>query len=284
VKRTQLTRCVLLVGAWTVAVVGCDPGGTEVTPMTGVCACVPGRSVECAGPHGCTGRQVCAADGRSYGPCECDGDVSDGNEPPAGGAGSGAGGAGASGTCEPVDLPGFFPPPYRPAKLVQDVCTPELVQQNFNACIKGEPQGECDLLFEPGGAEEACGACLKWTLRDAVNYGPLLKLENTSGTFFAYETNTAGCLELKGDMECAEVVQGREFCLRTACFENCPPDNAQLYEQIYIPCKQAAAEGTCASFVEAAGCILDSPAVDACTGSDFESTAVKIGIVFCAGG
>jgi hypothetical protein len=284
VKRARLTCCVLLASSCTVAVVGCDPGGTQLATVTGVCTCVPGRSVECAGPNGCKGQQVCADDGRRYLPCDCSGNPPADDQPPAGGAGAGAGGAGSGQLCGPVDLPGFFPPPYRPANLVQNVCTPELVQQNYNACIKGEPQGECDLLFREGGAQEACGACLMPTLRDAVNYGPLLKLMNTSETFFAYETNTAGCLELKGDIDCAQAVQGREFCLRTACYEYCPPDNAQLYEESYIPCKQRAAEGTCASFVEAAGCILDSPAVDACLGEDFESTAVKIGIVFCAGG
>lgn len=33
--------------------------------------CVPGTSQACASATGCSGAQVCAADGRSFGPCEC---------------------------------------------------------------------------------------------------------------------------------------------------------------------------------------------------------------------
>jgi hypothetical protein len=33
--------------------------------------CVPGTSLACAAVSGCTGAQVCAPDGRSFGPCEC---------------------------------------------------------------------------------------------------------------------------------------------------------------------------------------------------------------------
>lgn len=35
--------------------------------------CVPGRSSTCAGPSGCVGFQVCATDGRTFGPCQCGG-------------------------------------------------------------------------------------------------------------------------------------------------------------------------------------------------------------------
>ncbi|HEY3494391.1 MAG TPA: hypothetical protein VGK73_06885 [Polyangiaceae bacterium] len=33
--------------------------------------CVPGTSLACAAPSGCTGAQICAPDGRRFGPCEC---------------------------------------------------------------------------------------------------------------------------------------------------------------------------------------------------------------------
>ncbi len=33
--------------------------------------CIPGEAHLCPGPGGCIGGQVCAADGKSYGPCEC---------------------------------------------------------------------------------------------------------------------------------------------------------------------------------------------------------------------
>jgi hypothetical protein len=33
--------------------------------------CVPDQSIACAGPAGCSGFQVCSADGSAYGPCAC---------------------------------------------------------------------------------------------------------------------------------------------------------------------------------------------------------------------
>lgn len=57
-------------------------------------ACEAGALVACAGPQGCQGEQVCAADGASLGPCECDGATAN-----AGGSGTsdGAGGSEMSG-------------------------------------------------------------------------------------------------------------------------------------------------------------------------------------------
>ncbi len=34
-------------------------------------ACVPGRSIACTGPGGCSSNQVCDSDGTAYGPCDC---------------------------------------------------------------------------------------------------------------------------------------------------------------------------------------------------------------------
>jgi hypothetical protein len=34
-------------------------------------ACVPGRSIGCVGPGGCSSNQVCNGDGTAYGPCNC---------------------------------------------------------------------------------------------------------------------------------------------------------------------------------------------------------------------
>jgi len=34
-------------------------------------ACIPGRSVACVGPGGCSSNQVCNGEGTGYGPCEC---------------------------------------------------------------------------------------------------------------------------------------------------------------------------------------------------------------------
>lgn len=57
---------------------GSDGSATDGTGDTGGgdggdTPCVPGQSVPCACPDGSTGAQVCADDGQSFGPCECDG-------------------------------------------------------------------------------------------------------------------------------------------------------------------------------------------------------------------
>src|SRR5579872_5102508 len=44
---------------------GCGPSPAHGT------ACVPGTSIMCVGPATCSGDQVCASDGRSYGACQC---------------------------------------------------------------------------------------------------------------------------------------------------------------------------------------------------------------------
>jgi hypothetical protein len=43
-----------------------DGGSRDVTML-----CVPGASVACVGPGGCSGGQVCSADGTSFGTCDC---------------------------------------------------------------------------------------------------------------------------------------------------------------------------------------------------------------------
>jgi hypothetical protein len=42
---------------------------TESAPISNTC--LPGASNACAGPGGCSGGQVCLADGRSLGTCDC---------------------------------------------------------------------------------------------------------------------------------------------------------------------------------------------------------------------
>lgn len=58
--RGPLSQTVLLA----VATAGVFPTGCGKT-------CTPGQSIACAGAGGCSGGQVCAADGKQYGPCVC---------------------------------------------------------------------------------------------------------------------------------------------------------------------------------------------------------------------
>jgi hypothetical protein len=52
---------------------GDTEGDTEAMDPTGGTACTPGTSLDCACSNGSMGMQVCAADGASYGECECAG-------------------------------------------------------------------------------------------------------------------------------------------------------------------------------------------------------------------
>jgi hypothetical protein len=45
----------------------------EPVPSPPPTACVPGRSVECVGPDGCRGFQICAPGGDHFEPCQCTG-------------------------------------------------------------------------------------------------------------------------------------------------------------------------------------------------------------------
>lgn len=57
---------------------GTDAGGGEATSAG---ACVPGQSIACTGPDGCSGFQVCSADGSHYGACDCGASPADGSAP-----------------------------------------------------------------------------------------------------------------------------------------------------------------------------------------------------------
>lgn len=50
-----------------------DTGDTSGSSNSGGNACIPGISVACSCPDGGQGAQVCAADGKSFGACECEG-------------------------------------------------------------------------------------------------------------------------------------------------------------------------------------------------------------------
>ncbi len=60
--------------------VGCSSGGST---------CIAGQSLACAGPGGCAGFQVCAADGKSVGACQCGSSSSSGSSSSPGGTTTG---------------------------------------------------------------------------------------------------------------------------------------------------------------------------------------------------
>ena len=251
--------------------------------------CTPGRSVECTGPSGCSGYQECKDDGSGYADCICGngpegtetgGNATGGTSATAGSggnaAGIAAGGAGASaddgpGSCMPADMSDWTAPPYVPARPAQEVCTVAQVEDYItNSCHFG---GCAD--YEAGGELEACGECLAPSASDATAHGSMVEL--TVGTLTSVETNSAGCVELAGQADCAAHVQALDACAREACLRTCSPRDSSEYN-LYSACKAAARSGPCADYASPAACLLPE-AVAACSGTD---TFVQLGIAFCA--
>jgi hypothetical protein len=71
VSALAATLCGLsVVSTWLGCSTGSDTsGGSQDGSAT---PCVPGRSVACAGPGGCSGYQTCRSDGSGFDPCQCE--------------------------------------------------------------------------------------------------------------------------------------------------------------------------------------------------------------------
>ena len=78
----------------------CHDGSVEQPPATADggsgTACIPGASVACVGQGGCSGGQVCSANGASLGPCVCGPTSGDGGQPGADASPADSGDSGAS--------------------------------------------------------------------------------------------------------------------------------------------------------------------------------------------
>lgn len=276
-------------------------------------ACTPGRSIDCTGPNGCRGYQECNLDGSGYNACVCTvgtggvstggvstsgvstggvstggrstGGRSTGGRSTAGASGSGgdsseghAGGVDAAagegpGTCEPADMSDWTPPAYVPARPAQSVCTSGEISDYFSGNCHF---GGC-VEYEPGGALQACGECLGASDLDDAAYGPVIEV--TVGVTTSSETNSAGCIELAGQAECAANFQALDACMREACLRTCSPSNTAEYE-LYRTCKTAARTGPCADYDASAACLLPATS-EACGGTD---VFAQVANVFCGGG
>jgi hypothetical protein len=53
-----------------IGIVGCGLAACSTSALDGG-TCVPGQSITCVGPAGCAGGQICEADGKGYGVCQC---------------------------------------------------------------------------------------------------------------------------------------------------------------------------------------------------------------------
>lgn len=275
-------------------------------------ACVPGQSDSCAGPSGCSGAQVCAADGASYDECVCGmatggatnrsstvrpsatggkssttiessmggtGQTDSSDPVSTGGSTPSTGGTVATGTqsnatCAPKNMGSQTYPSYAQARAMAGACTETEIQNYYANCYSA---GNCT-AFKTGGASAKCGACLVPSDLDAESFGPLLKLGSTSA--YVTSTNLAGCIELQGEGDCAKKIQIAQLCEYLACAESCPLNDSASY-QAQISCMMNARSTVCSAAQTAATCIKDSAHIAACSASDMKGQFVNIARVMC---
>jgi hypothetical protein len=156
-----------------------------------------------------------------------------------------------------------------PARPAQSVCTSTQIGDYFsNSC----QFGGC-VEYEAGGALEACGQCLSPSDVDDAAYGPVIRVAVGSATLV--ETNSAGCVELAGQVDCAASFQARDACLREACLRTCSPG-----ERLFGTCMDDARTSSCAAYASPGACLLLATA-EACSGDD---VFALVATVFCGGG
>jgi hypothetical protein len=172
-------------------------------------------------------------------------------------------------------MSGYVYPAYVPARHLGGNCTDALVLQYYTDC---SGNNNC-AVFLPGGANEACGACMSGTpVAGSSTYGPVLTYGSTSVT--VSETNLAGCLELMGEANCAAKYQLAQLCVQYACADSCPIIDQTSYS-LFAQCQQNARTTVCANQVAATTCITNPTDGAACSGADFQAQFLAIGHVFC---
>lgn len=74
----RVSRVIRICALAALGAVACRGGSSDATevgqgqqPSSAAWPCVPGESIACGGPGGCTGHQVCADDHLHYLPCDC---------------------------------------------------------------------------------------------------------------------------------------------------------------------------------------------------------------------
>jgi hypothetical protein len=231
-------------------------GGDDTAPATTVCT--PGDTKACVGPGACAGGQVCSADGRSYGACDCGGAKVDGSTSPAidasaggsggasgsGGAAGAAGSAGTGGTsggagsvvadastdskatdgaaafCTPQG-DGGFTNTYVPAHAGhQGVCTSQQISDYWTSCFgEGAGTAACNAFKGASAGNTACASCILPT--STTSLGALVYIVPN----LAIDINYAGCMEIAGGAPgsaCAKDFQASALCQVAACVGDCP--------------------------------------------------------------
>lgn len=184
----------------------------------------------------------------------------------------------------PVSLMNFTPPAYTPPRAVTSACLPAGITGYWDNC-RG-PQATAQACTTWKAANTACGACIESQRADS-SWGPLIM---ANGITFV---NIAGCLAIRGDMNCAKLDEDAAACTAAACDSPCPvtdffaPDHQSTLAD-WQKCSQTAAAGACMSFESkfAMQCTPDSGnAAAACFNfQDFHSGYLLVAPMFCSGG
>jgi len=170
--------------------------------------------------------------------------------------------------CVP-NLPRCWAPTWVPPKPSAALCTEMQVTEEKSKCWGVDYDPDC-VVFRRDPANVACLECLFSTDDEAV-YGAILLLPNRS------LPNVAGCMALidgdRGSTGCASKYQAYTQCVATAC-RSCSYAS-------YESCADVAAQGVCASYLQAAGCRL-KPLYSACRDyATFDEFFFAMARVFC---
>ncbi len=279
-------------------------------------ACTPGQQLQCTGDNGCSGAQICNADGTTYSVCTCGSLGGSGSAQGAGGSptsdvysgGSGASSSpsskasgGSSGARTSSTAGGLASTllggsasystggavTCAPANMTGTSYPPYIpALYTPGACTEQAilqyytdcyQQGNCS-EFTLSGSLALCGGCLTPSTLTASSYGPFLKVGDATQYFF--QLNVPGCEQILGERSCAQKMQVEFFCEYWACMNNCASADTTSYVPLFT-CMNVAVSSSCASEHAAAQCLTSSADAAACTGSSFQDQFVAVAKVFC---
>jgi hypothetical protein len=184
-----------------------------------------------------------------------------------GGASSSSGGSGGgldAAQCAPGDVT-TYQPVYHPAAVNPGACTDmQTVADIYAACFGDKKDAGLCQKKQQDAATAACVSCIV-TPDTSKNYGPLIE----HGGFVS--ANVGGCIQLAlniaptlgqpecqdaaaSELVCAQAVQALDGCEVAACSANCSVTGTNASLTSYEGCANAADQGGCSSFAQAATC------------------------------
>ena len=183
--------------------------------------------------------------------------------------------------CAPKALPGYQPPPFRPAVPQQNACGPSQIQSFYTLCVGPQSNGTMCQLWT--SQNKSCEACLE-TAESALAWGALVFA--TDG----YHPNAGGCIATLGYLECAKRAQALWACGDAACHDDCPltEDGGNT---AYEVCRTAAKSSVCKTYGDAVDLACPIPlgageggSIALCLQSDLQAFYMAFAPILCAAG